>query len=331
VKILIYLSSVFTAILRFLPAELSHKLALEGLNLLYKAGIQLIKNENEDNLVLLNLNFRNKLGLAAGLDKNGDYIECLDSLGFGFIELGTVTPRPQKGNKRPRLFRVKSKEALVNSMGFNNKGVSYLVSKVKNIKIKSKIGISIGKNFDTPIEDSLNDYKFCLEAVYQYADYVAVNISSPNTVGLRDLETAKYFETLIVELKALQDNLSSKHGHKPLLIKISPDITDKDLMDVARISKNNGIDGIIATNTTTSHVYKNFKGGLSGRPLFEISNKILANLRSIVGPEFLLIGSGGVMSKVMYEKKIEQGADLVQIYTGIIYKGPALVDKIING
>ena len=268
--------------------------------------------------------------MAAGLDKNGDYIDSLSALGFGFLEVGTVTPRPQKGNQKPRLFRIKSQKALVNSMGFNNKGVEYLVDRVKKRTSDTPLGISIGKNFDTPIESALDDYLICLDKVYKLADYVAINISSPNTKNLRELQTKDYINKLLVSIKDLQIKLASKFGYTPILIKISPDMTRSDLRTLSESVLNNKLDGIICTNTTSQHNHSSAKGGLSGMPLFLPSTSTLELVREFVGRDLPIIASGGVMDLDSFNKKVDKGAELVQIYTGFIYKGPSLVDEIIN-
>ena len=288
------------------------------------------KVSNDSNsLTLLNINFANKLGLGAGLDKNGDYIDSLSALGFGFLEIGTVTPRPQKGNQKPRLFRVKSQKALVNNMGFNNKGVEYLVNKVKARNSVIPLGISIGKNFDTPIESALDDYLICLDKVYKLADYVAINISSPNTKNLRDLQSKDYIDQLLLPIRERQLALASLHGYTPILIKISPDMNEEELRILSKSILENNLDGIICSNTTIDHSHFS-GGGLSGKPLFDSSTLTLELLRRFVGKDLPIIASGGVMDLDSFQKKIDTGANLVQIYTGFIYEGPSLVNEIIN-
>ena len=278
---------------------------------------------------ILGLNFQNRLGLAAGMDKNADYIDSLSYLGFGFLELGTLTPRPQSGNVKPRLFRLRHEKSLINNMGFNNKGIEHAVLRIKNSKSKTVIGLSIGKNQDTPLRKALEDYLFCLEKAYPVCDYVAVNISSPNTKDLRKLESEKYFSSLITTLKKRQEAYSKELGYKPIVLKLSPDLQDRDLEIICKEILDKDIDGIISTNTTISHNY-NYQGGLSGEQLFEISNRSLTSFRSFLGSSFPIIASGGVMSRHHFEKKLELGADLVQVYTGMIYKGPVLVKDILN-
>ena len=316
--------------MRLFPEEIAHDLALLSLKILHFLGFKIPQKNNANKISLKGITFFNKLGLAAGLDKNGDYIDPLASLGFGFLEIGTVTPRPQKGNPKPRLFRVSSQEALVNSLGFNNKGVDYLVAKVSKRKSSIPLGISIGKNSDTPLEKAKDDYLMCLEKVFPYADYIAINISSPNTEGLRDLFNKEYFSDLISSLKLKQIELSEDHKYVPLFLKISPNIDSSHLKLLVEIILEKNIDGIICTNTSNVHDHFSGKGGISGKPLLELSSKILVTLRSLVGKNFPIIASGGVMSASDFQRKLDCGADLVQIYTGLIYRGPSLVDEIIN-
>tara|TARA_Y100001970_G_scaffold270289_1_gene363963 strand:+ start:7000 stop:7881 length:882 start_codon:yes stop_codon:yes gene_type:complete len=273
---------------------------------------------------------RNPLGLAAGLDKNGDFIDSLAAMGFGFLEIGTVTPQYQKGNPKPRLFRDKSSKAIVNRMGFNNKGVDYLVSKLKKRKSVIPIGVSIGKNFDTPNNMAHLDYVHCLEKVFEYADYVAINISSPNTKDLRNLQAQNELENLIKPVKERQLELSESFGYRPLVLKISPDNSESSIKDICKTLVRFSIDGLICTNTTINHNHISGSGGLSGKPLMEASTETLRIARELLGEEFPIIASGGVMSKEDYLKKIDAGANLVQIYTGLIYEGPKLIDDILN-
>jgi|TARA_B110000908_G_scaffold110315_1_gene129310 dihydroorotate dehydrogenase len=316
--------------MRLFPEEIAHDLALLSLKILHFLGFKIPQKNNANKISLKGITFFNKLGLAAGLDKNGDYIDPLASLGFGFLEIGTVTPRPQKGNPKPRLFRVSSQEALVNSLGFNNKGVDYLVAKVSKRKSSIPLGISIGKNSDTPLEKAKDDYLMCLEKVFPYADYIAINISSPNTEGLRDLFNKEYFSDLISSLKLKQIELSEDHKYVPLFLKISPNIDSSHLKLLVEIILEKNIDGIICTNTSNVHDHFSGKGGISGKPLLELSSKILVTLRSLVGKNFPIIASGGVMCAGDFQRKLDCGADLVQIYTGLIYRGPSLVDEIVN-
>ena len=320
------------ALFRIFPPETSSYMALKSLKTLESLGIRLIQ-EKKDNPVteLLGLNFKNRLGLAGGLDKNGDYIKALGNLGFSFLELGTVTPRPQKGNKKPRLFRDVKNLSLLNRMGFNNKGVEYLVSKVKKVDTDYKIAISIGKNFDTPHEKAIDDYLFCLERAYPVSHFVTVNISSPNTKDLRSLQSPKELPNFLSALKEKQYSLSKEFGYKPLLVKISPDEDETEtLKEISNILVSLEIDGIIATNTSIHHKHEKGEGGISGALLFERSTKVLSIMRKNLGKDYPIIASGGVTDIQTYRKKINSGADLVQIYTGMIYRGPQLVDEILN-
>ena len=327
-KSILHLATFFTYFLRFFPPEFSHLIALIGLKALSNMGIRLISLPHYKK-EFLGISFRNTLGLSAGLDKNGDYIEALDTLGFGFIELGTVTPKSQSGNDKPRLWRNSKNKDLINKMGFNNKGVKYLISKLDKKKFNSVIGISIGKNALTDLKDSVDDYIYCLKEAYPYADYIAVNISSPNTKDLRELEGKSYFEDLVDALIKSKEKLKNEHGSKPIFIKVSPDMEENDLLNLCQVVKKKKIEGIIATNTTINHPYK-YPGGMSGKSLLKTSNKVLENIRKELGPDFLLIGCGGVNSKETYDSKIRSGADLVQIYTGFIFKGPKLIKDILK-
>ena len=304
-------------------------MALEGLKVITYLGFK-IKNNNPTSVSFLGIDLDNTLGLAAGLDKNGDYIDSLSALGFGHIEIGTVTPKPQLGNKKPRLFRIRSEKALINNMGFNNKGVDYLVRKVEKRNSSTPLGISIGKNLDTPMDSALEDYLICLDKVYLLADYIAINISSPNTKNLRDLQSETYIDNLLSSIKDRQSVLNSTKGYTPILIKISPDMSLDELKIVSASVLQNKLDGVICANTTSSHNHPSGKGGLSGGPLFELSTNALAVLRGFVGPDLPIIASGGVIDLETFEEKINKGANVAQIYTGFIYEGPSLVDEIIN-
>ena len=307
--------------------ETSHQLSLSGLKIIsyFSEPEPIISKEIE----ILGLKFSNRLGLASGMDKNADYLDPLSCLGFSFLELGTLTPRPQDGNPKPRLFRLTKKMSLINSMGFNNKGIDHAISKIKKSKSEAIIGVSIGKNYDTPIEKAFEDYLYCYDKVYEVCDYIAVNISSPNTKDLRQLESKKYFSNLITCIKRQQEVCSKEFGYKPIILKLSPDLEDIDLENICKEILDKDIDAIICSNTTILHEYPHV-GGLSGEELFKISNKSLKSFRSFLGPSVPIIASGGVMSRYHFERKLELGADLVQVYTGMIYKGPALVKDILN-
>jgi len=315
-----------------LEAERSHELTMAWLSRHPASGGVFAGRTVEDPVRLMGLDFRNRIGLAAGLDKNGEAIEAFDRMGFGFIEVGTVTPRPHPGNPRPRMFRLPSEKALINRLGFNNQGVDALVKRAGRVRRRAVLGINIGKNADTPMEQAELDYLACLHKVYAVADYITVNISSPNTKGLRELQQASRFDSLLASLASAREALAERYGaRRPILVKIAPDIDDEALIGIADAARKHGIDGLIATNTTVSRdavaglPHADEAGGLSGGPLLEASNRILQRLRERVGPDFPLIGVGGVMSGADAAGKRAAGADLVQVYTGLIYRGPGLV------
>ncbi|MGY0505355.1 quinone-dependent dihydroorotate dehydrogenase [Luteimonas sp. e5] len=287
---------------------------------------------------LLGLEFPNPVGLAAGLDKNGDHIEGLFALGFGFIEVGTVTPRPQPGNPAPRLFRLPDQRAIINRMGFNNDGVDALVRNVEALKHRPGIlGINIGKNKDTPNAEAASDYLTCLERVYALADYVTVNISSPNTAGLRELQEEQQLRALIGALREGQERLAARHGKRvPLLVKVAPDLSDDDIDAASRVLDDLGVDGVVATNTTISratisgHPLAGEAGGLSGAPLLGRSTATLRRLRTRLPDSLPLIGVGGILSGADAVAKTAAGAQLVQLYSGLIYRGPRLVGECVE-
>jgi len=332
-SLLLKIITLGTYFIRLFPPEISHSLALNSLKVSTNLGVSL-KLKDSKNLPeakkLLGMNFKNQLGISAGLDKNGDYIECLSKLGIGFLEVGTVTPRPQKGNPKPRLFRDTKNLSLTNSMGFNNKGVNYLVSKARKKTEESILAISVGKNFDTPLDEAIKDYSFCLKQVFEVADMITVNISSPNTQGLRELQSSQKLPQLLGELKREQLELSKIYGYKPLLVKISPDENEKSLEKIAKDLIAHEIDGLIATNTSEFDGEKRIRGGISGSKLLQKSNRVLSTMRTYLGEDFPIIASGGVTDLKTYKQKIEAGADLVQIYTGLVYKGPKLIHEIVN-
>ncbi|MES0873474.1 quinone-dependent dihydroorotate dehydrogenase [Sinimarinibacterium thermocellulolyticum] len=283
---------------------------------------------------LLGLRFRNRVGLAAGLDKNGECLRAWQALGFGFVEVGTVTPRPQPGNPKPRLFRLPTQEALINRLGFNNKGVDHLLRCVAESGYQGVLGINIGKNVDTPIERAEDDYLHGLRRVYATASYVTLNISSPNTKNLRDLQNESHLRGLLTRLSAQGRALAQRHGkYTPILVKIAPDVSDAQLDGIALAARECGIDGLIATNTTICRPgceglpLADETGGLSGAPLRALADETLRKLRMRVGADFPLIGVGGIHSGADAKAKRAAGADLVQIYTGFIYRGPALIGE----
>jgi dihydroorotate dehydrogenase len=286
---------------------------------------------------VMGLDFPNPVGLAAGLDKNGTCIDAWAALGFGFVEVGTVTPRPQPGNPKPRMFRIESRQALINRLGFNNHGVDALIERVRAARFRGILGINIGKNFDTPIERAVDDYLHCLEKVYPVASYVTVNISSPNTQGLRELQKGEALDELLAQLKQAQTRLADRHGrYVPLAVKIAPDMDETQLRSVADALRRHRMDAVIATNTTVartgleSEPLAKEAGGLSGAPLCSRSTAVIGQLHKMLADELPIIGVGGIVSGRDARAKREAGADLVQIYTGFIYRGPALIRECVE-
>ena len=295
------------------------------------------KPQKTDSLRMMGLNFPNRIGLAAGMDKNGDYIDGLASLGFGFIEIGTVTPRAQPGNPKPRLFRMPQSMAIINRMGFNNKGVDYLLERVKQSQFTGILGINIGKNADTPVNESATDYLIALKKVYGYADYVTINISSPNTKNLRQLQQRNAMKALLEQIKAEQQSLSNIHNkYVPLVVKIAPDLSNEELSQIAQQLLDFEIDGVIATNTTISragveHIPNaSESGGMSGAPLTNKATEAVSALYSVLQDKIPIIAAGGIMNGSDAREKIEAGAKLVQVYTGMVYRGPGLVRDVLG-
>ena len=318
-----------------LDPEKAHNLGIKGLKIRGKLGC--IDHGPLLPVNVMGLNFSNPVGLAAGLDKNGEAIDGLASQGFGFLEIGTVTPRAQPGNPKPRLFRLVESQAVINRMGFNNLGVDQLIANVKVKKYCGILGINIGKNFDTPVEQAEADYLTCLEKVYPHADYVAVNLSSPNTPGLRTLQFGDSFKKLLEVLKAKQLALKDEQGrYVPLAIKIAPDMTEEEIVLIAHSLVETGMDGVIATNTTisreaVSHLpHGNEAGGLSGAPLLESSTQTVKVLAETLAGKLPIIAAGGITSGEHAVQKLEAGASLVQIYTGYIYRGNELIFEAVN-
>ena len=318
-----------------LDAETAHRLVLLTLDYLPKFCFEKPKNSV---VHAMGLQFPHAVGLAAGLDKNGDYLEALAKLGFAFIELGTVTPRPQVGNPRPRLFRLPAAQAIINRMGFNNHGVDALVANVKKAHYSGIVGINIGKNKETPIAQAVDDYLYCLRKVYRHASYVTINISSPNTPNLRELQKGDHFKQLMNDIREEQLQLADLHQrYVPLVVKISPDETDESLKKMADVVVSLGLDGIIATNTTSDRhavhtlPYGDEEGGLSGRPLATQSTHCLRIIKQVVGDDVTLIGVGGIDHPDVANDKFQAGATLLQVYTGLIYQGPGLVKKLVDG
>ncbi|GAB2575598.1 quinone-dependent dihydroorotate dehydrogenase [Dyella jejuensis] len=322
-----------------LDAETAHGLTLYGLDVAHRSGLGHFVAAPPPDLPTeaFGLRFPNPVGLAAGLDKNAAHLDALGALGFGFIEVGTVTPRPQLGNDRPRLFRLPQHEAIINRMGFNNEGVDALVRNVQKSSYRGVLGINIGKNKDTPNEKAADDYLFCLERVYAHASYITVNISSPNTKGLRDLQEEATLRRFIEILRETQERLGSQQGkRKPMLLKIAPDLGEAELDSIAEVLLSTGIDGVICTNTTIDHrtvaddPLGNETGGLSGRPLLARSTDVVRGMHRRLGGRIGLIGVGGILEGDHAAEKLAAGAALVQIYSGLIYRGPALIAECAN-
>lgn len=322
-------------ILFLLEPELAHWLALSALDLTHRIGIQHV-TEGKSTTVM-GLRFPNPVGLAAGFDKNARHINSLISLGFGFIEVGTITPKPQKGNPKPRLFRIPEAQALINRMGFNNDGVNIVTKNIVRHKFDNVIGISIGKNASTPIEKAAHDYLVSLRCVYKYASYVAINVSSPGSKHLRRLQEPKYLTHLLQLLKYEQSKLTDEYGkYVPLVVKIAPDFGKPKLKKICEILFNHRIDGIIATNTTLSRdgvrgmPHAEEQGGLSGAPLKERALELLTEINTYMEGRIPLIASGGIMNAADAQARIDAGASLVQVYTGFIYGGPRWLREIIT-
>lgn len=317
-----------------LDAERAHHVTLDGLNTAQRLGLLALfpRPGRCRARRVMGLEFPNPVGLAAGLDKNGAYIDALAALGFGFIEVGTVTPRAQPGNPQPRLFRVREAQGIINRFGFNNAGVDALVENVKNARYDGILGINIGKNFDTPNERAVDDYLICLRKVYEHASYVTVNISSPNTKNLRQLQEKEALEHLLSSLKAEQNLLAEKHGrYVPVVLKIAPDLTAEQVVEIATLLRQHRFDGVIATNTTLSREGVEDMpnaaetGGLSGAPVRDKSTAVIRHLAASLQGEIPIIGVGGILNGEDALEKIGAGASLVQLYSGLIYRGPALV------
>lgn len=315
-----------------LEPEQAHHTTLAMLKLAARFGLTAPVPPRSRPTELMGLQLPNPVGLAAGLDKNGEYIDALAALGFGFIEIGTVTPKPQDGNPQPRLFRLPEQQAVVNRMGFNNHGIDAAIRNIEKSAYRGILGINIGKNAVTPIENAADDYLICLEKAYAHADYITVNISSPNTKNLRALQGGDELSALLEALKNKQAQLAAAHGkYVPLAVKIAPDLDEAQIEDIAHVVKSVEMDGIIATNTTIdksslgSHPLAGEQGGLSGLPVREKSNQVLKMLAEHIDGKLPIIGVGGIMNGKDAAEKIRFGAAAVQVYSGMIYKGPALV------
>jgi dihydroorotate dehydrogenase len=317
-----------------LDAETAHHLTLNGLSLANRLGLMSLtaRRPADDPREVMGLTFPNPVGLAAGLDKNGEVIDALAALGFGFVEIGTVTPLPQPGNPKPRLFRIPEAQGIVNRMGFNNEGVDALVANVKRARRSGILGINIGKNAVTPIERAADDYLIGLRKVYEHADYVTVNISSPNTKNLRQLQGGDELDALLAQLKAEQEKLAERHGrYVPVAVKIAPDLDAEQIREIAALLMRHRIDGVIATNTTLSREgveglrHGDETGGLSGAPVRDKSTAVIRALAAELQGALPIIGVGGILNGADAVEKMQAGASLVQIYSGLIYRGPALV------
>lgn len=319
-----------------LPPETAHRFTLTSMDLADRLGLMsLMPSPVQDPVEVMGIKFPNRVGLAAGLDKNAEHVDGLSRLGFGFVEVGTVTPRGQPGNPTPRMFRLKKSRAIINRMGFNNDGVEEMVNNIESRRISGVLGINIGKNFDTPIESAVEDYKYCLERVYSLADYITVNISSPNTPGLRSLQNRQELERLMAELVERRNTLADQQQRRvPLVIKIAPDLSELALREMAQAFVSAGIDGVIATNTTIDRegladdADRNETGGLSGAPLTSKATEVVSILAEELAGQLPIIAAGGIMSADDAEAKLNAGASLVQLYTGLIYGGPALVRQV---
>ena len=323
-----------------LPAEISHTLSLRSIDVLARLRMQSLVDAPPQGTgkprTVMGIEFPNPVGLAAGLDKSADHFDALASLGFGFVEVGTVTPRPQPGNPKPRLFRLVKEKAIINRMGFNNLGIEHAVSCLARRRTNAVVGVNIGKNFDTPVEQALSDYLVCLDRAFDHADYLVVNISSPNTPGLRTLQFGKELDNLLQPLRARCTELCVERDREvPLVLKIAPDLSEQELDDICQSISNHRIDGVIATNTTLQRdavegsKYRAEAGGLSGAPLTQRSNAVIASLRKNLGDSVALIGVGGIMTADDALRRFDSGADLVQLYSGFIYEGPALIRAIL--
>jgi dihydroorotate dehydrogenase len=330
--------SLVRPLLFALEPETAHHVTLEAIRKLDRLGLvpaaTLAPAQCERSI--MGIRFPNPVGLAAGLDKNGEYIDALARLGFGFLEIGTVTPRPQPGNPRPRMFRLPAARAVINRLGFNNDGVDRLVENVKRARYRGVLGINIGKNFDTPLERAAEDYVACLRKVYPLASYVTVNVSSPNTENLRQLQGAAELDTLLSALKAEQRALAARHGKAvPLAVKIAPDLERGQIESIAGSLRKHAIDAVIATNTTVTRegvaglTHAQETGGLSGAPLTARATSVVRQLAQALAGNLPVIAAGGIMSGADAREKVATGASLVQLYTGLVYRGPALVGECI--
>lgn len=322
-------------ILFLLPAEVAHTLTLKLLGVLHSCQF-LKKKVYTKPVTCMGIEFPNPVGLAAGLDRNADYIDALACFGFGFVEVGGVTPKPQPGNPKSRLFRLKEKRAIINRMGFNSKGLDVVVENLKKVKSDIIIGVNIGKNMATPLEDALDDYLICLERLYPHVHYIVINLSSPNTPGLRELQHGEYLHSILQSLKKRQAELHAEYKrYVPLVMKVAPDLSHDEIHSMSKILLQNRMDGLIVSNTSLARdevagvEHADEKGGLSGAPIFKQSTAVLTQFHSLLQDAMPLIGLGGIMSASDARQKFKCGASLVQIYTGFIYEGPSLIKDIV--
>jgi dihydroorotate dehydrogenase len=319
-----------------LDPELSHHITLKGLNAAHRLRLLTAYQQISQPCNVMGLTFANPIGLAAGLDKNADYVDALAALGFGFIEIGTITPRPQSGNEKPRLFRLTKEEAIINRMGFNNKGIDYVIKQLEKTRYQGILGINIGKNKETPLEKAIDDYLQGFLSFHSFASYITINISSPNTTGLRELQHQQFLFHLLASLKQAQHKkFLETQKYVPLVVKIAPDLNEKELGIIAETFLSAKIDGVIATNTTIARhqlpaKWTQESGGLSGSPLSQQSTSIIKQLHQLLRNNIPIIASGGVMSKADYQAKKAAGAQLVQVYSGLIYQGPQLINQLLT-
>lgn len=319
------MNNLIQTLLFRLNPEQAHAFTLTVLNCLYRLKLSrfFFKSFSAPRTIM-NLHFNNPIGIAAGLDKNGDYVDALSQLPIGFIEIGTVTPKPQPGNPKPRLFRLEKEKAIVNRMGFNNKGVDYVARRLSKTNYRGILGINLGINKTTPIENAIDDYLYGMRVLWRYASYFTINISSPNTAHLRDLQQKKYLDELLILLKQEQQSILDNHQkYIPFVIKISPDLSETELKIMAELFLKHKIDGVIATNTTA---LPNGQGGLSGAPLTARSTEVIKTLHMLLKNTIPIIASGGVMSAKIIQEKFDAGASLVQVYTGLVYDYSTVTD-----
>lgn len=318
-----------------LPPETAHAFVLKSLNVLYRCRVLKPKTYPGSAIKILGMHFPNRIGLAAGFDRSGEYIDALSTLGFGFIEIGTITPKPQQGKPKPRIFRLPKQRGLINRVGFANKGVDYTLAQLQKTHYRGILGINIGKNPDTPNELAIEDYICCMQKLYPYANYLSINVSSPNTEQLRDLQCADELYKLLSTLKAEQHILTGKHHrYVPLFVKLSPDLTESQIAEISKVLQICKIDGVLLTNTSTQRPLpehcqlKEKQGGLSGQPITEISLDVLKSFTKHLQQDIPIIALGGICDEKSAYDRIASGASLLEIYTGLIYQGPSLIKRL---